>query len=412
MASGLLDYTNPETLFWWHMTGFPLAVMLEQGGYDELSQYKALLFYLQHVVSQLGPPPTPLGTPQSWLSFMTDDHSPLELSWTWEANPRVRYAIEAIGHCAGSINDPYNQASTLELINALEQKVPEIDWQLFDLFHDVFGPTYESTSIDPDQGQRTSPTGNSSLMLAFEMWKGKIMAKAYIAPVKAYQLCQDPLDLATEAFQRLGDLHLLLPSYDSFLKFMKSDHGISQLTFLAVAVDCVVPCDSRFKLYVRGSQTAFSSVCFNLTMGQDDHPQWTDTLLSQLKELWYLVLGIDQNISSDEELSTLNHLTAGVLYNYDVQNGNILPDTKVYIPVRHYAVSDLEIATGLGTFLRRQGNDTFFHSYMQMLRRVGFYRPLEGGCGLQTYIACGVKRGELSLTSYLSPEIYHAARYQ
>lgn len=87
---------DPDAAYWWRATGAPLAVMMEHANYDAHAQYTGLLFYLRHIVNRLGPQPTTEGLPRSWRSFMTDDFSPIEYSWTWDSSPKVRYAIEAI----------------------------------------------------------------------------------------------------------------------------------------------------------------------------------------------------------------------------------------------------------------------------------------------------------------------------
>ncbi|KAI9645556.1 hypothetical protein NHQ30_006298 [Ciborinia camelliae] len=392
------------------MTGGPLSVMLEAAGYDEHSQYAALLFYFQHIIHRLGIPPTPQGLPHGWRSFMTDDCSPIEYSWAWGSAPRIRYAVEAAAPSAGSAYDPFNQFETIQLVDGLKRS-QNMDWQLFEFFQKCFVPSGGATKFSLDT-PISSPTNNSSLMLAFEPWKGKMNAKGYVAPIKAYQYHQSPLELASSSFRKLElDMNIELPAYRTFHDLMNSKHGKSTLTFLALAVDCIDPFNSRFKLYVRSVNTAFDEVCHNLTMGKKDHTIWTKDLLSELQVLWYLVLGLATNFPTSRELATLDNATAGVLYNYDIHAANDLPDVKVYIPVRHYGQSDLDIANGLGSYLKRQGSDQHFHKYMQMLKQIGFYRSLEDSCGIQTYIACGVKKKILSLTSYLSPEIYHPARY-
>lgn len=341
---------------------------------------------------------------------MTDDFSPIEYSWTWDSSPKVRYAIEAIGPCAGSSSDLFNQTSTLELVNELKFLRPDIDWRLFDLLQVQFNA---AGGILPEFVDHTaSPTSGSSFMLAFEPWEDRIGAKAYIIPTKARVSGQNVLDIATESLQDLQKIGIQLPAYKQSLDFLASDIGGSQLTFLAVGVDCVNPIESRFKLYVRSSRTSFESVCFNLTLGHRDHPLWTASLLEQLKDLWQSVLGLDTCFSAEDDLPMKEHQTSGVLYSFDVKPGNNIVDTKVYIPVRHYGQNDLEIARGLSSFLRKQGNDRFVDRFLQMLQKVCGHRSLENGCGLQTYISCGVKKGSLSLTSYLGPEIYHKARYE
>ncbi|TGO34062.1 hypothetical protein BHYA_0214g00130 [Botrytis hyacinthi] len=364
-----LSCLDRSSSFWWQMTGGPLSVMLDAAGYDDHSQYPALLFYFQHIIHRLGNPPTPEGHPHGWQSFMTDDCSPIEYSWTWGATPRIRYAVEAIAPSAGSSTfDPYNQLETIRLVEGLK-KSQSMDWQLFEYFRGCFLPIVGAKDFNYSVPVSSS-TNNSSVMLAFEPWKGKINAKAYVAPIKAYTYGNLPLDLASSSFRKLElDLNIKLPAYGTFHNFLGSKHGQSNLTFLALAVDCIDPLTSRFKLYVRSIKTAFDDVCYNLTMGEHNHSVWTKDLLSELQILWYLTLGLATSFPTSRELPSLNHDTAGILYNYDIHAVNNSPDVKVYIPVRHYGRSDLDIAKGLGLYLQRQGCDQHFHRYLQMLKQ-------------------------------------------
>ena len=60
---------------------------------------------------------------------MTDDFSPLEYSWIWDAkgHPKIRYSIEAIGPDAGTAIDPFNRVQTMRLVNQLCVALPERD---------------------------------------------------------------------------------------------------------------------------------------------------------------------------------------------------------------------------------------------------------------------------------------------
>ena len=93
------------------MTGPPLALLLLHAGYDLHSQYNGLLFHYQLNCLRLGARPGIDGVPRGWKSFMTDEFSPLEFSWSWDSSeerPQVRYSIEAIGADAGKAMDPFN----------------------------------------------------------------------------------------------------------------------------------------------------------------------------------------------------------------------------------------------------------------------------------------------------------------
>lgn len=395
--------------FWWRTTGFILATLLEEAGYDIHSQYSILLFHFQHIAARLGPRPSGLCS-SIWQSFMTDDFSPVEYSWSWESNeaPKIRYSIEAIGPQAGTERDPFNQISTLELVNELRVAKPDINWDLFEKIRIAFDQSADSQIAADDL---SSARGHrSSMFLGFDLGADYTMAKAYLTPIEALHLQQSPLEIVSHTLKGLGKDHLRFFAYKEMLDFIEADGQGQQLKFLGLAVDCVDPGKSRLKLYVRFPRTSFESVCSILTMGGKLDNLWTQRLLIDLEELWRLVLGLEAAFNVHEELRRTHHPTAGILYNFDIQNGSLLPATKVYIPVRHYGENDLRIAEGLIAFLDSRGVSRHAKNYMQMLRRICTYRRLEDGCGIQTYISCAVKDGMLSLTSYLGPEVYHRAR--
>lgn len=77
--------------------------MLGMADYTTESQYRNLLFYLYYVVPELGVRPGDYKQPSQWKSFMTDDHTPVELSWSWSCGDKpsvVRFSIEPIGRYA------------------------------------------------------------------------------------------------------------------------------------------------------------------------------------------------------------------------------------------------------------------------------------------------------------------------
>ncbi|CAG8956364.1 hypothetical protein HYFRA_00003746 [Hymenoscyphus fraxineus] len=398
VLTNVLQITDGTAKFWWQKTGIPLSILVEKAGYNIHSQYAALLFHFQHIVYHLGPSPTQSSVPERWTSFATDDHSPIEYSWTWTSPPRVQYGVEAIGLFAGSPEDLYNRLETDILVKELQPTTPHLDWQLYDHFRKEMHAKSDVLNTSPP-----STSAQTSLGLAFELWDGNVFAKAYFAPVEEEYVGCTKLEIATMAIHKLHKLGLQMPAYDQFLQFME---GSSDLSFVCLAVDCVDPRDSRFKLYIRGGRTSFDDVCTTLKANLAENPLWTEDLLSQLKELWYLLLGLDKDFPTSSELPRVDHQTAGILYNVDIHKSKNVLETSIYIPVRHYAGNDLEIAKGLGEFLYKQGNGQYVESYIQMLTEMCSYRPLEDGCGVQTYISCKAKKGGLFLTSYLSPEIY------
>lgn len=391
--------------------GPSLAVMLQEAGYDLHSQYESLLFHYRYVIARLGVRPTADGLPSNWKSFMTDDFSPVEFSWSWDnaERPMIRYSIEAIGSAAGTAVDPFNQEMTKELVHQLSLAVPAVDWKWYDQLSRAFGIFDES--INEDDSLK-SKTGSTSVFLAFEMRSEGVLVKAYFFPLKCLKTNISRLDIFSDGIKSMESQQTKFPAYDQLVEFIANNPEGSRLTMLAAAIDCVHPSKSRLKIYVRSPSTSFRSVRTVMTLGGKLNNRRSESALEELLELWRLTLRFEDQFSLDDELPSTTHETSGILYNFDVKPGNEIPEPKVYIPVKHYGLNDMAVAEGVATFLKKRGRDSFNDNYQRMLKAVCSHRSLDSQCGLQTYIACTLKQdGTLSLTCYFGPEVYHPARW-
>ncbi|MCJ1458498.1 hypothetical protein MMC28_008871 [Mycoblastus sanguinarius] len=385
--------------------------MLSQAGYDTHSQYSSLLFHQRMVVPSLGPRPSARGIPHNWRSFMTDDFSPLEYSWSWDAggNPKIRYSIEAIGPDAGTVVDPFNRVQTMKMVDQLCGALPETDWQWFHHFADTLHKDEDVNSRNVDRGSNSST--QSSIFLTFEFDGLNVAVKAYFIPVKSAQTGEASLTIVTQAIESLNYPGAGITAHQDLHDFMLHNPLGTSLQIVGLSVDCVDPCRSRLKYYVRSPYTSFNSVCTILTLKDKIHSVEAHNGLDALRELWQLVFGLEDGFSPDEDLASKKHETAGVLYNFDIRPGVLSPEPKVYLPVKHYGRSDQHIAEGIVQFLRQHGRPQFVANYLRLLEDLCVHRALDSGCGLQTYISCAVKEGQLSLASYIGPEIYHPARW-
>lgn len=409
-----LQPSNPNAEFWWNTTGPVVATMLMQSGYSPDAQYEGLLFHYQMIAPEPGPRPNHEGKPGGWKSFMTDDFSPMELSWSWdsgglESKPKLRYSVEATSPRAGSANDPFDQIATLRLVDKLRSICPKSDWEWFDQLSEAFRPCQVSTLARV----QTMPSGSnqSSMFLGFEYQENGVGVKAYLAPTKAAVTQSSPLKVITEGIRGLENEVTKFPAYDRILQFLSDDSEGSELEVLGIALDCVDPSKARLKLYVRSGNTSFDSVDHIIRMGGGGPSTADDTAMGDLFSLWKSVLGYDETFPSDIALSPIEHQTSGILYNFEIKAGSTAADPKVYIPIKHYAPNDLTVAHGLMAFLKKRSRDQFTLPYLQTLECFCSYSSLEDSRGLQTYFQCGLQKDSISLTSYLAPEIYSSAKW-
>ena len=178
---------------------------------------------------------------------------------------------------------------------------------------------------------------------------------------------------------------------------------------MGLGIDIAERRNSRLRLYVRSPSTSFDSVCAIMTMGGRLSKLGSGSTLANLREIWRLVLSLDKEFSSSDDLPRSRHETAGTFFNFDIRPGNAIPEAKLYIPAKHYGRDDLAVAEGLGTYLKGKGKGHYVDNYMRALKEICKHRPLDSDHSLQTYIGCGIEREELSITSYIAPEIYHPA---
>lgn len=121
------------------------------------------------------------------------------------------------------------------------------------------------------------------------------------------------------------------------------------LEFEMLAIDLVDPPWSRLKIYFRCRETTFDSVARIMTLGGRSEDETVSRGLEDMRRLWKALF--DAHTSPNRPLHDKQHRTAGILYNVEFRLGSMLPRTKAYLPVRHYAASDEAIIRGLGSYL-------------------------------------------------------------
>lgn len=225
------------------------------------------------------------------------------------------------------------------------------------------------------QPSMTKLTDNSRSFLAFDIYPGSVVVKAYFMPTSlAFRTAQNPLDLLTNSISTLvPSVPNTFPAFPLLHTYITKHPIGSTLKLEILSVDCVSPSENRIKIYLRTHLTSFSSVRNIMTLGnlQSSSDHTLKRGLDELEKLWKLVLGTD-NLRSDDELQSLVHRTAGVLYYFEIRAGQEFPVAKVYIPVRHYGKSDLATLEGLGRYLRGRGQGPWFERFKEMINSVWY----------------------------------------
>ena len=367
-------------------------------------------FYHRRILTNLGPCAISNGEPTRWKSFMTDDSTPLEFSWNWGSaskppDKRVRFSLEAIGPAAGSAVDPWNMKASLKLLRQLELELPSLDLQWF---HSLKGKMLPSDSAESPNSAKSSSRQSdlSSIFLAFEFGDDRPSVKAYMLPnAKALILhssAQQVLLDAAGAFAQEKGWNTL----QEVIEDLRYGAANEFLDPFILSFDCERPEYSRLKIYFRCQDTSFASV--RKVMSMYDDPTAISTGIQQLQTLWQLLFCCNEALDESQQLSPVEHDTAGMLYYVEVRPSSSRKTVKVYLPVKHYGKNDLHTARSLAEFIkaRNASQSRFADSYLCALSESFGPQELEASRGSQTYISCVVQSNSLSVTSYINPRIY------
>ncbi|KAK6005953.1 hypothetical protein QM012_006363 [Aureobasidium pullulans] len=364
--SELSDFENEHHRFWWRQhTGKALAVLLQNAAYSQDLQYRDLKFFAQVVAPALGVSQGIAGSKDlQWPSFMTDDGTPLELSWDWgtkNSSPTIRYSIEPISVQAGTTQDLLNLEAGPLFKKKLTRAIPEARLEWYDHFEPFFNvhKDHQSHLLE----DRTDH--NTSVFYAFDLSPREVTAKVYFFPKIRGNLCNQPsLEVLSQAIQTAPyATQERLDAWNMFYDFA-TEAANKNLEHEMLAIDLIDPFESRIKVYFRCRETTFNSVINMMTLGHKIETPELNQGLRDLATLWTCLFGVDD---LDQPLSGVDHRTAGILYNVEFKLGDKRPVAKIYLPVRHYASSDAEIIRSLDGFFRCKQRHSYMPAYIRAM---------------------------------------------
>lgn len=352
--------------FWWIHGGIALASLLHYAGYSPGLQYLYLRFFADLVAPSLGVARSCHASHclSPYSSFMTDDGTPIELSWDWgygntSSAPIIRYSIEPVGLNAGTLLDRDNSKEAVLFQNRLISSTSNINLTWFTHFHEYF---LQNVQDSPNK------QGHSSrIFYAFDLCQTGITSKVYFFPRYIADLKRVPvMDIIWEAITSAPQGAGLQKALRAFSEYTLNQHYPPEIEMLSI--DMIEPAESRVKLYFRSRQTDFESVRTAMSLdGRLASPQ-IERGLEELKDLWKALFNADTD--DNVSLHNVNHRTAGILYNVEFRVNEGHPAIKVYLPVRHYGESDRSILRGLCEFMARKNRDQHTLGFLKMMESI------------------------------------------
>ncbi|KAI1145734.1 aromatic prenyltransferase [Nemania diffusa] len=298
---------------------------------------------------------------------MTDDGTPLELSWDWGTNdgpPTIRYSIEPIGLHAGSSLDPSNVIAGPAFQEELLRSSVDMRLEWFQHFKEFFDARDEEGGFVQDAEDH-----NTSIFYAFDLSPTEVTVKAYFFPkMRARAKGQSNLEVLSQAIQAAPhSTSDNIEAWDMFCDF-SSELGSRALEYEMLAIDLIDPLESRLKIYFRSRETTFNSVIKIMTVGGRIKNPRLYQGLEDLRRLWNALFQVDDDTTPDQSLPEVGHRTAGILYNIEFRLGEKYPVAKIYLPVRHYSSNDEAIIRGLNQYFYHHQRGKYMPNYVNAMR--------------------------------------------
>lgn len=201
---------------------------------------------------------------------MTDDGTPIELSWDWGWGNEpvvVKYSVEPIGIDAGTESDPLNEYAGARLIHRLRKLEPRENFVWFDHFWKEL--LFFSNQSQASRKISDSRSSDSQFFVGFDLHQEDILIKAYFLPaLKSAMVRTLKLDLISQAITRIPNYQRSdFCSFAVLHEYMQTAPKRLLLDVELLSIDCMAPIQSRLKVYVRSRSTGFEPVREVITLG-------------------------------------------------------------------------------------------------------------------------------------------------
>ncbi|KAI8725414.1 hypothetical protein NCS52_00112400 [Fusarium sp. LHS14.1] len=348
---------DPHQRYWYQNVGYVLGSLLNNAGYTQMSQINILHHFANLVTPHLGSA-FRIGLTR-WRSFMTDDFTPVQLSWDFHTGTEkstVGYSIEPIGLDAGTAVNLQNAGAAGDFKKDLVEAFPEIDTTLFDHFRSCFDQLWIGCG----------PNHQSTMFWGFTLEENIITNKAYFFPGAMARATHQPtLAVIRDAIESApGYNQGKLVSFKLFADYV-SQRPELRLEIEMFSLDLVKEDESKLEVYFRDRRTNFEAVKETMFLGGRLQEPGFEVGVRKLRRLWDALLGT-QGVPENITLPYKNHRTAGVLYHFGFGMELQTPNIRVYIPVRHYGETDQQVLNALTGFMSEEagehGSLTFLES--------------------------------------------------
>ncbi|KEZ40024.1 hypothetical protein SAPIO_CDS9013 [Scedosporium apiospermum] len=286
----------------------------------------------------------------------------------------------------------------------MAQEVPGIDLKHFEIFAEEF--FFSSGTAEALTPKIPPGTPLSQAWVAFDLLRGKIMAKVYFMPILKWIQTGIPTRvLVSRAVQKCsgkyGTYDAPMKLLDSYLEsFVPGSGPVVEM----VAIDCVDSPDSRIKVYLRTDVNTLAKAKVIYTLGGRLSGEAIDAGLEALTELWPILFRLEGSDFENTEVFPRGSYCGCAV---EMKAGHAQPGTKIHIPVRKINVTDAQLCQSLSAWFAKRGHRDFAATYEENLRAAFPDHNFNTTNGTHTFVSFAyTKKTGVYMTMYYSTKIF------
>ena len=356
-----LHLNKEDRVFWWSALGQSLATLLKTCRYGDNEQLFYLRWFQQWIMDSLGPRPLD-GKPHYGPSF-TYDGSPLEYSLHWkEKRPKqiIRFTVEPCSQKAGTAADPLNQLAAKDLLTTMTNSVPGIDLTRFNLF--LSETSVPNEAADKVLSKIPSDHCRAPLLIAFDLERGGIAAKAYFNP--ALKAIYTRTSTETVVFNAIGKCNGPAGTYDASIRalegYLKMFNVRHAPRIILLSNDCIVDSPAaRVKIYAYMPVNTLAKARHVFQLGGRLTGPVTAGGLKAIGDFWCHIFGFS-SLDPDIDDKPVLPADSSCIFGFEMRpttEGQMEPDmeVKMYIPGSWLGETDAQICEVLSAWFQSHG---------------------------------------------------------
>lgn len=343
---------------------------LELCHYDASIRSEILDWFEESILPFIRP-----GPKSKWVSTLTHHNTAFEPSINTRGDgpndKNVRITIEPIGPEATSEKDKWNQEINLKVLEKLQEKIPNLD---LELFHHFSKALFITPKDEWPKFEQPIPEASPSCFLAFDIDRNKgvpgIGPKAYLFPqLKSLQTGISPGSIIEEAITQLhdDDKFDVIPPLEMIMEYLQEPgstltlNDVEMIAFDLIALDR----NPKIKIYAHSWRNTFDAAEDVYTLGgllPENEEQ-----LDALEEFWKLLFH-DEHETEEWKPVPLEPLDAKdprscFIYSFEICPGELVPEMKVYFPMWCFSRSDVDLRRRLDLFFKLKGWEGLVGAY-------------------------------------------------